>query len=275
MTSKKERNPLPDKIELGKAATEYLLSLTAEDRQKTQLEINKFVRWYGEKRILGDLTAHEVESYAGQITASTIEPQEKLDPVKTFLSYAHKQKLTRANLSVHLKVKKTSTKMPVSGRHVPKKVSLTAQGFKNLKEELNALQNERPQITAEIRKAAADKDFRENAPLEAAKEYQGKVEARIKELEATLQAASIIDGKHVEDVIVTIGDTIVITDLAYNEQIQYTLVDTWEADPGKGKISVVSPIGQALLGHHKGDEIKVNAPAGVIQYKIDDIISNQ
>jgi transcription elongation factor GreA len=275
MTSKKERNPLPDKIELGKAATEYLLSLTAEDRQKTQLEINKFVRWYGEKRILGDLTAHEVESYAGQITASTIEPQEKLDPVKAFLSYTHKQKLTRANLSVHLKVKKTSTKMPVSGRHVPKKVSLTAQGFKNLKEELNALQNERPQITAEIRKAAADKDFRENAPLEAAKEYQGKVEARIKELEATLQAASIIDGKHVEDVIVTIGDTIVITDLAYNEQIQYTLVDSWEADPGKGKISVVSPIGQALLGHHKGDEIKVNAPAGVIQYKIDDIISNQ
>jgi transcription elongation factor GreA len=275
MTSKKERNPLPDKIELGKAATEYLLSLTAEDRQKTQLEINKFVRWYGEKRILGDLTAHEVESYAGQITASTIEPQEKLDPVKAFLSYTHKQKLTRANLSVHLKVKKTSTKMPVSGRHVPKKVSLTAQGFKDLKEELNALQNERPQITAEIRKAAADKDFRENAPLEAAKEYQGKVEARIKELEATLQAASIIDGKHVEDVIVTIGDTIVITDLAYNEQIQYTLVDSWEADPGKGKISVVSPIGQALLGHHKGDEIKVNAPAGVMKYKIDDIISNQ
>lgn len=274
MTSKKERNSLPDKLELGKAATEYLLTLTVEDRQKTQLEINKFVRWYGEKRILGDLTAHEVESYAGQITASTIEPQEKLDPVKTFLSYAHKQKLTRANLSVHLKVKKTPTKMPVSGRHTHKKVALTAQGFKDLKEELNALHNERPQITEEIRKAAADKDFRENAPLEAAKEYQGKVEARIKELEATLQAASIIDEKHVENIIVTIGDTIVITDLAYDEQIKYTLVDSWEADPSKGKISVASPIGQALLGHHKGDEITVNAPAGIMKYIIDDIISN-
>lgn len=275
MSSKKDRNSLPDKIELGKAATEYLSNLTAEDKQKAQLEINKFVRWYGEHRILSELGAHEVESYAEQITASTVEPQEKLDPVKTFLANTHKQKLTRTNLSVHLKIKKTTAKVQVSRRHVAKKVSLTAQGFKELKEELATLIDERPKIAEEIRKAAADKDFRENAPLEAAKEHQGKVEARIKELEATLQAASIIDGKHVEDIAVTMGDTIVMTDLSYNEQIKYKLVDSWEADPGKGKISVASPIGQALLGHHKGDEIKVNAPAGVMKYKIDDIVSSQ
>lgn len=275
MTSKKDRNSLPEKIDLGKAATEYLLSLTAEDRQKAQIEINKFVRWYGEKRILSGLSAHEVETFAEQISASTIDPQEKLDPVKAFLSYTHKKKLTKSNLSVHLKAKKSTAKVPAAGRHVRKKVSLTAQGFKDLREELSALLDERPKIAEEIRKAAADKDFRENAPLEAAKEYQGKVEARIKELESALQAATIIDEKHVEDIIVTIGDTIAITDLSYDEQIKYTLVDSWEADPSKGKVSVASPIGQALLGHHKGDEIHVNAPAGIIKYRIDDIIPNQ
>jgi transcription elongation factor GreA len=274
MTSKKDSNSLPEKSDLGKAATEYLLSLSTEDRQKAQIEVNKFVRWYGEKKVLSGLSAHEVETFAEQISASTIDPQEKLEPVKAFLLYTHKKKLTKSNLSVHLKAKKTTTKVQANRRHVLKKVSLTAQGFKDLKEELNTLLDERPQITEEIRKAAADKDFRENAPLEAAKEYQGKVEARIKELEATLQAATMIDEKHVEDVVVTIGDTIMVTDLSYDEQLKYTLVDSWEADPGKGKISVASPIGQALLGHRKGDEIHVNAPAGIMKYTIDDIVSN-
>jgi transcription elongation factor GreA len=101
------------------------------------------------------------------------------------------------------------------------------------------------------------------------------VEARIKELESTLQLAVILDEKQEADVTITIGATVVITDIGYNEQIQYTLVDAREADPSKGKISVASPIGQALLGRRKGDDVNVNAPAGIMAYKIDDIISNR
>ena len=275
MASKKEHQSQPDKSSLGKIATEYLISLTPEIRQKSQIEINKFVRWYGEDRVFYDLSAHEVETYAEQITASTIDPAEKLEPVKAFLIYAHKKKITRVNLSPHLKIKKASAKQTSSGRRNSKTVTLTAQGYTDLKEELNTLINERPKIAEEIRKAAADKDFKENAPLDAAKEYQGQVEARIKELEATLQMAVILDEKRNSDITITIGATVVITDLGFNEQIQYTLVDAREADPSKGKISIASPIGQALLGRRKGDEVNVNAPAGVMTYNIDDIITNK
>ena len=275
MASKKDHQSQQDRSSLGKTATEYLISLTPEIRQKAQIEINKFVRWYGEERIFYELSAHEVENYAEQITASTIDSAEKLEPVKTFLTYAHKKKITRINLSPHLKIKKASAKQTSSVRRNSKTVTLTSQGYSQLQEELDTLINERPKIAEEIHKAAADKDFRENAPLEAAKEYQGQVEARIKELESTLQMSVILDEKQDSDVTITIGATVVITDLGFNEQIQYTLVDAREADPGKGKISVASPIGQALLGHRKGDDINVKAPAGIMAYKIDDIIANK
>lgn len=275
MAPKKDHQSQPDRSSLGKTATEYLVSLTPEIRQKAQIEINKFVRWYGEERVFCELSAHEVENYAEQITKSTIDSAEKLEPVKTFLTYAHKKKITKINLSPHIKIKKTSSKQTSSARRNSKTITLTAQGYNELKEELNALINERPKIAEEIHKAAADKDFKENAPLDAAKEYQGQVEARIKELESTLQVAVILDKKQEADVTITIGATVVITDIGYNEQIQYTLVDAREADPSKGKISVASPIGQALLGRRKGDDVNVNAPAGIMAYKIDDIISNR
>jgi transcription elongation factor GreA len=275
MASKKDHQLEQDKSSLGKTATEYLVSLTPEIRQKAQIEINKFVRWYGEERILCELSAHEVENYAEQITASTIDSSEKLEPVKTFLIYAHKKKITSINLSPHLKIKKASSKQTSSARRNSKTITLTEQGYNELKEELDTLINERPKIAEEIRTAAADKDFKENAPLDAAKEYQGQVEARIKELESTLQAAVILDEKKEADITITIGATVVITDLGFNEQLQYTLVDAREADPSKGKISIASPIGQALLGHRKGDDVNVKAPAGIMAYKIDDIITNR
>jgi len=272
MASKNKPDLAPSNYSLGEAATQFLLTLSSKERLKAQQEVYKFVRWYGEKRPLIGLTIPEVANYAEQITSSTTEVVEKLGITKTFLAYAHKQGWTKTNLAVHLKSKKTPPKpASPSKRRSNKKVLLTSKGYADLEAELTTLKNKRPRIVEELQKAASDKDFRENAPLEAAREYQGQVEARIKELESTLKMASLVDEQQTGGREITFGDKVVLRDLASGEQVSYTLVDASEANALKGKISVVSPMGQALIGRTQGQKIVVKAPAGILHYQIEDI----
>jgi transcription elongation factor GreA len=272
MVSKNVPDSAPFNYSLGQIATQFLLTLPSEERLKAQQEIYKFVRWYGEKRPLADLAIPEVANYAEQITSSTTEVAEKLGIIKTFLAYAHKQGLTRTNLAVHLKGKKTSPKSAsLLKRRSHKKVLLTSQGYTDLKAKLATLKNARPSIAEEIQKAASDKDFRENAPLEAAREHQGQVEAHIRKLESTLNTATLVDEQRTSSREITFGDTVVLRDLTSGEQASYTLVDASEANPIESKISVASPMGQALLGQTKGQNVEVKAPAGILHYRIEDI----
>jgi len=272
MDSKNKPDPAPYDYSLGEAATQFLLSLSLEERLRAQQEIYKFVRWYGEKRPLSGLTIPEVANYTEQITSSTTEIVEKLRITKTFLAYTHKQGLTKTNLAVHLKSKNSSLKSATPlKRRSHRKVLLTSKGYADLKAELTTLKNKRPRIAEEIQKAASDKDFRENAPLEAAREYQGQVEAHIKNLESTLRMATLVDEEQAGGREITFGDTAVLLDLASGEQVSYTLVDASEANAIKGKISVASPMGQALLGQMQGQNIEVKAPAGILHYQIEDI----
>jgi transcription elongation factor GreA len=272
MSSKNAADSVPPNYSLGQIATQFLLTLPSEERLKAQQEVYKFVRWYGEKRPLAGLTIPEVANYAEQITSSTTEVAEKLGVIKTFLAYAHKQGLTRANLAVHLKSKKTPPKSAsILKRRSQRKVLLTSQGYADLKTQLTTLKNARPHIAEELQKAAADKDFRENAPLEAAREHQGQVEARIRKLESTLKMATLVDEQQTSGREITFGDTVLLRDLVSGEQASYTLVDASEANPIECKISVASPMGQALLGQMKGQNIEVKAPAGILHYRIEDI----
>jgi transcription elongation factor GreA len=272
MTLHGNNDAVPPNLTLGQAAAQFLLELPPADRHKAQQEIYKFVRWYGEKRRLSELTIPEVANYAEQITSSTTEVAEKLAVVKNFITYCYKKKLIKNNLAVHLKSKKAPPKsFHHSRRHHRRTVSLTDQGYANLQAELAALIDERPHIAEELKKAAADKDFRENAPLEAAREHQAHVEGRIRELEATLKAATIMDDKQTTSHEITIGDTVVLLETISREEVTYTLVDIREADPDAGKISVVSPVGQAVLGLRKGNKVVVKAPACIINYEIKDI----
>ncbi|MCJ7514750.1 MAG: transcription elongation factor GreA, partial [Dehalococcoidia bacterium] len=239
---------------------------------KAQQEVYKFVRWYGEKRPLIGLTIPEVANYAEQITSSTTEVAEKLGIIKNFLAYTYKQGMTKKNLAVHLKSKKTPPKTTTSvKRRSHRKVLLTIQGYTELEAELSNLIKERPGIAEEIKKAASDKDFRENAPLEAAREHQGHIEARIKQLESTLKMAALVGEQHESTREISFGDTAVLRDMASGEQVRYTLVDISEANAKDGKISVASPMGQALLGCTEGQNVEVRAPAGVLHYRIEKI----
>lgn len=252
---------------LAQAATHFLASLPPQERKECQQELNKFVRWYGSERPLSELAASEVTSYSELIEGSSANADKKLAPVKAFLSYAKKEGLTKNNLAVHLRVKKGSLKQVPTDSDRDESATLTPEGYEELTAELSTLQAQRPKIAEDIRKAAADKDFSENAPLDAARDHQGMVEGRIRQLEAILKSA-VVTTKKGDSTKVTLGCTVTLQDLSSNEELCYTLVNTGEANLSKGKLSVESPTGKALLRRRQGDTIEVAAPAGMLHYCI-------
>ena len=252
---------------LVQAATHFLASLPPQEREEYQQELNKFVRWYGRERPLSQLAAREVASYAERVEGSSANTMKRLAPVRAFLSYAKKEGLIKNNLAVHLRVKKGSLKQEPPGRGRIEAVILTPEGYQELKAELSALQGERPRIADDIRKAAADKDFHENAPLDAAKDHQGMVEARIRQLETILKSA-VVTTKKGDSAKVMLGSIVTLQDLSSNEELRYTLVNPSEASPSKGKLSIASPTGKALLSRRQGETIAVAAPAGTLRYRI-------
>ncbi len=254
---------------LSEAASRFLGNLPLEERGTSQQEIYKFVRWYGGERSFAELTAPEVAKYAEQLSSSDTDYIRKLELLRAFLVYAKKEKWSGSNLATHLKAKAGKIKLRSSSRQgLPRAISLTQQGYAELESELATLKGKRPQAIDEMRRAAADKDFRENAPLEAAREQRGHLEGRIRELEETLKSAVVIDGKQEDTQEVNIGGSVILRDLASGEELRYTLVSPREVDPTKGKISVASPIGKAIIGQGQGEVVEVTVPAGKLRYQI-------
>ena len=254
---------------LGEAASLFLTKLSSGEREVSQPEVYKFVRWYGWERPLAALTAPEIANYAERLSLSDTDYSKKLELIRTFLAYAKKAGWSKTNLAIHLKAKKVKAGAHPSARQgLPETVSLTQQGYSELEAELAALKNKRPQLIEEIRRAAADKDFRENAPLAAAREQRGHLEGRIRELEETLKAATIIDEDRKSDLKANIGDSAIVCDLASGEELRYIIVDPREVDPTQGKISSVSPLGRALIGRGEGEVVEVAVPAGKLRYQI-------
>jgi transcription elongation factor GreA len=258
---------------LDEAVTTFLATLTPEQKQESQLDLNRFIRWFGGERRVSELTAHNVFEYGEWVSSSLDNAAQKIEPIRGFLSYAKKKKITEINLAPHLRVSRTK-KGPVvkRGHKEADQAHLTQEGHAAMKSELETLKNERPRVVEQIRHAAADKDFRENAPLEAAKEHQGQLEARIRELEATIKGATILEGKKTTITLrVGIGCTVGLCDLGSGEQLHYTLVSPSESNPTKGKLSIASPTGRALLDKEIGAIVEVTAPVGTFRYRIEEI----
>ena len=256
---------------LGEAASLFLANLPAEEKGTSQQEIYKFVRWYGWERPLAGLAAPEVASYAERLSLSDTDYIKKLELVRAFLAYAKKKGWSKGNLATHLKAKKK-----VSVRSSPRVgalsfIVMTQQGYAELKAELADLKSKRSQAIDEMRRAAADKDFRENAPLEAAKEQRQHLEGRIIELEEALKSAIVTEKKQKVTTKVSIGDSVILHDMASGEELRYTLVSPREVDPTRGKVSSVSPIGKAIIGHSQGEIVEITAPAGKLRYQIKQI----
>jgi transcription elongation factor GreA len=153
------------------------------------------------------------------------------------------------------------------------KVPLTVNGAEMLKAELHNLKTvQRPAVIQAIAEARAHGDLSENAEYDAAKERQGFIEGRIKEVESKLSHAHIIDPKTLDaEGRVVFGATVELEDLDSGDNVTYQIVGDDEADIKAGKISVSSPIARALIGKHAGDTVNVQAPGGVRQYEILDV----
>ena len=258
---------------LGEAATQFLASLPPGDGEVSQQQIYRFVRWYGWERALAKLTAPEVANYAERLALSDTDYTKKLELIRAFLAYAKKRGWSKSNLAAHLKTKKGKTRLQSSfiSRDSPEAISLTQQGYAALEAELAALKSKRFETIDEMRRAAADKDFRENAPLEAVREQRSHLEGRIKELEETLKSAVVIDEKQKATPMVGIGDILTLRDLTSGEELHYKIVNPREVDPTKGKISSASPIGKAIIGRGQGEVVEVTTPTGKLRYQIEQI----
>jgi len=148
------------------------------------------------------------------------------------------------------------------------KVPMTPAGAAKLREELARLKEERPKISRDIGVAREHGDLSENAEYHAAKERQGLVEARIKDIEDKLARAEVIDPSKLSGDRVRFGATVTVTNIDTNETQAFRIVGADEADVDSGTISVSAPLARALIGKSIGDEVVVNLPGGTRRYEI-------
>ncbi|MBR3601993.1 MAG: transcription elongation factor GreA [Lachnospiraceae bacterium] len=150
-----------------------------------------------------------------------------------------------------------------------KKNILTYEGLKKYEEELQELRVvRRREVAQKIKEAREQGDLSENAEYDAAKDEQRDIEARIEELEKILKNVEVVDEDEVDLDKINIGCKVKILDIEYNEELEYKIVGSTEANSLKGKISNESPVGKALMGTKVGDVITVETPAGAFQYKV-------
>ena len=150
-----------------------------------------------------------------------------------------------------------------------KKIILTYHGLQELEAEVQELKvNRRKVIAQKIKEARAQGDLSENAEYDAAKEEQAEVETRIVQIEKLLKNVEVIDEDEVDLSYIGVGCKVRLFDMEYDEEIDYALVGSTEADPLHGKISNESPVGEALIGLKVGEIAEVDTPAGLLKFKV-------
>ena len=223
-------------------------------------------------RDVSDLKAPDVARYAEEEVRKGADIEARLRPVKDFLNHLKKKGIHQESLSVHVKIPRP----PVAKGEKQtatvgfQSVAVTESGLEARKKELEDLKAQRPEIIAAIRTAAADKDYRENAPLDAAREEQGKAEARIRELEEEILRAEVVEtaaGSRAG-----VDATVSLHGLDDGTTKSYKLVDPIEANPSEGKLSIKSPVGEAVVGKRKGDRVTIKTPSGSERrYRIENV----
>ena len=150
-----------------------------------------------------------------------------------------------------------------------KQVMITAEGLKQLEEELEYLKGQkRKEVAEKIKVARSYGDLSENSEYDDAKNEQAILEARIVTIEATLKNAVLIDEEGISNEHVHVGSSVRLLNLRTDSEVTYKIVGSNEANPSEGKISDESPVGAALIGHSVGDAVEVEVPVGVIGFKV-------
>ena len=256
-------------LTLSEAAAQFVAALKGDSRSLAQAEVSRFVRWYGASRRVGELRGHNVSLYADVLGPATQDASKRADQVRAFLTYLKKEGLTAGSLAPHLRLHKSTRQEPARAT-ARAAGQLTLEGARALQSELELLLEQRLRVREEIRHAMQDKDFRENAPLDAAKDKQGHIESRIREIEETLKGAVVVE-KRKEGSRVRVGSRVVVQNLGSGALQDYTIVGSGESSGSQGRISSESPVGKALLDAAEGDEVEVSVPAGVLRFRVERI----
>ncbi len=257
---------------LTEAAESYLETLADDERLASRTEVQRFVRWCGADRTCDKLRGQEVANYAETLSGSVTDATRRAEIARAFLAFAKKAGYTSTNLGTHLRLRKKAGSRVAVRKEAAKQVRLTEEERGARAAELESLKAQRPVILKDMKRAMEDKDFRENAPLDAVRQQKAFNEGRIQELETLLDQAVMIEAVVKGDgEIVTVGSTVELRNLASGGETRYTLVWPGQVDAKQGRISVESPVGQALLKHRAGDEIQVSAPSGTLRFRIERI----
>ena len=252
---------------------QYLARLKGDEQREGQQELNRFIQWCGRDRSISQLAPSEIAEYGESASIWGAGSAKKLKPVKLFLAYLKERKLTNVSLAPHLKVSKAKkNSRGVYFKSITEHAELSAEGYAKLQSRLDMLKEERINVIADIQRAMADKDFRENAPLDAAKERQGLIESSLKELEVILVNAVVVDERDTANgQQIKIGRKVTLREVSSGKKVSYTLVDSREADPAIGKISSISPVGKALLDKVISEEVHITVPKGTLHYVVEKV----
>ena len=271
-------NPPPAGFSLGQAFAEYLSSLKAADRHRHEGYVRKYIEHMGSDTPVTLLSGARVESYAEQqIRSSDPKAQERVDSLKHWFQFLKKKGYVSANYGVHIRVRRTGGRLTAPAhpqvRADESPVEMTAEGIEGLQRELDELNSQRTGLVEAVSHAREDKDFRENAPLEAAREALAFADQRRKQVETALKRAVVVQVNSGD--VSTVGSVVKVTRLDKPEEREFKLVGQREANAREQKISVESPVGKELLGRRVGEEVSVTVPSGsTIQYRIEAIRHN-
>ncbi|MDP7578960.1 MAG: transcription elongation factor GreA [SAR202 cluster bacterium] len=260
-------------VTLNEAISQYFATLKKrEDQVIAQQELFRLAQWFGPSRPVVDLKPYEIGEYGQKMDSRGTAPQasDRVKTVRSFLSHVKEIGLIEINLAQHLRSRKSRSRKVIRESGLgQERVEMTKEGLLRLKDEMERLKGERVPISSEIQRAAADKDVRENAPLEAAREQLGHVESRIVEIEATLKIAVLVDAAAKKKRKgVSVGSKVIMKDIDSGREKTITIVSAFEANPLEDKISDVSPVGKALMKRLEKEAVVVESPRGTLRYTI-------
>jgi transcription elongation factor GreA len=259
---------------VGQAADRYLRELPEGARPLAASEINRFLRKIGRDRPVSQITKLEVERYQQHLADTVGEGANRVESLKAFLSDLKSKKLTETNLGAGLRVRRKGGSANAR-REEAAVVELTREGLEQLHAELSHLETEvAPAVREDLALAYQDRDFRENAPYDEAKRRMGEVQGQIDRLKGQIKAARVVE-RAASTERAGLGSHVVLRDLQYDEELDYTLVGPGEVDTRNRRISIQSPVGNALKDRAVGDEVEVDIPSGKAHYRIERIEQSQ
>ena len=237
--------------------------------QSARTAVTQFVSHVTPGLPIEELTPHGMAAFQERIGANAADVAARLIPVKEFLRFCWKTRgYTEANLGNHLRVKTASVASAQIEHEEAERFEMTADGLQQLKEDLERHKEELPAAIQAVAQAREDKDIRENAPLEAARENQERLNSRINELEYQIAHAVISAGGTAGRA--HLGSTVSVRRLdAGGGQVQeYTLVGPTEVNAEQRRISVESPVGKGLVDSTVGAIVEIEVPRGTMRYEV-------